>query len=124
MEDFGGVLQPPFFYAMQFLCFLCLARVSPKVFDILGENGKYQNKKVRTTFLAAFPISAPKYALLVMFDEPKATEDSFGFVTAGWNAVPTGAEMISAIAPQLNIPANYDLEDERNNKIIEAAFGR
>ena len=90
----------------------------------LGENGKYQNKKVRTTFLAAFPISAPKYALLVMFDEPKATEDSFGFVTAGWNAVPTGAEMISAIAPQLNIPANYDLEDERNNKIIEAAFGR
>ena len=41
MKNFGGVLQPPFFYAMQFLCFLCLARVSPKVFDILGENGKF-----------------------------------------------------------------------------------
>ena len=24
MENFGGALQPPFFYAMQFLCFLCL----------------------------------------------------------------------------------------------------
>ncbi len=41
MKNFGGVLQPPFFYAMQFLCFLCLARVSPKVFDIIGENGKF-----------------------------------------------------------------------------------
>ena len=38
MKNFGGALQPPFFYAMQFLC---LARVSPKVFDILGENGKF-----------------------------------------------------------------------------------
>lgn len=90
----------------------------------LGEDGRYLNKKVRTTFVAAFPISAPKYALLVMLDEPKAIKETFGFVTSGWNAVPTGAEIITAIAPQLNIPANYDLEDERNSKIIEAAFGR
>ena len=90
----------------------------------LDENGKYMNKKVRTTFLSAFPISDPKYALLVMMDEPKATKETFGFSTAGWNSVPTASEIITAIAPQLNIPANYDLEEVRNNKIIEASYGR
>ncbi len=90
----------------------------------LGKDGKYLHKKVRTTFMAAFPMSNPQYALLIMLDEPKATKDTFGFVTSGWNAVPTGAEIISAVAPQLGIPANHDLEDERRNKIIEASFGR
>ncbi len=89
----------------------------------LDENGKYGKKKVRTTFMAAFPISNPKYTLVVMFDEPKAIKETFGFTTSGWNAVPTGGEIISAIAPQLNIPANYDLEEKINNRIIEAAFG-
>lgn len=90
----------------------------------LGTDGKYMKNKVRTTFISAFPISDPKYALLVMMDEPKATKETFGFSTAGWNSVPTASEIISAIAPQLNIPANYDLEERRNNKIIDAAFGR
>ena len=36
----------------------------------------------------------------------------------------SNAEIISAVAPQLNIPANYDLEEKRNTKIIDAAFGR
>ncbi len=88
----------------------------------LDNNGKYMDKKVRTTFISAFPISAPQYALLVMMDEPKAIKETFGFSTAGWNSVPTASEIITAVAPQLNIPANYDLEEKRNNKIIEAAF--
>lgn len=90
----------------------------------LDTDGTYTRKRVRTTFLAAFPISDPSYALLVMFDEPKATSETSGYTTSGWNAVPTGAEIITTIAPQLNVPANYDLEEQRNNKIIEATFGR
>lgn len=90
----------------------------------LDQNGKYEKKKVRTTFISAFPISNPKYALLVMLDEPKAIKETWGFTTSGWNAVPTGAEIITAIAPQLNVPANYDLDEKINNRIIEAAFGR
>ena len=90
----------------------------------LDQNGKYEKKKVRTTFISAFPISNPKYALLVMLDEPKAIKETWGFTTSGSNAVPTGAEIITAIAPQLNVPANYDLDEKINNRIIEAAFGR
>ena len=90
----------------------------------LSEKGKYVDKKVRTTFVSAFPISNPKYALLVMMDEPKATPESWGFVTSGWNTVPTAGKIIEAIAPQLNIKANYDLDELRNTRIIEASYSK
>ena len=90
----------------------------------LSAAGKYVDKKVRTTFVAAFPISDPKYALLVMMDEPKATKETWGFVTSGWNTVPTAGKIIEAIAPQLNIKANYDLDELRKARIIEASYGK
>ena len=57
-----------------------------------------------------------------MLDEPKPLKETWGFVTAGWNTVPTASKIISAIAPQLNIKANYDLDDERQQRIIEASW--
>lgn len=90
----------------------------------LSANGKYVDKKVRTTFVATFPVSDPQYALLVMLDEPKAIKESWGFVTSGWNTVPTAKKIIAEIAPQLNIKANYDLDEMRRNRIIEASFSK
>lgn len=84
-------------------------------------NGRYIDKKVMTSFLATFPASNPQYALFMMMDEPKATKETWGFVTSGWNTVPTAGKIISAIAPQLNIKANYDLDELRRNRIIEAS---
>lgn len=88
----------------------------------LSENGKYVDKLVRTTFVSAFPISDPKYALIVMLDEPKPIKETWGFVTSGWNTVPTASNIISAIAPQLNLKANYDLDEIRKQRIIEASY--
>lgn len=88
----------------------------------LSERGKYVDKKVRTTFVSAFPISAPKYALIVMLDEPQPLKETWGFVTSGWNTVPTASKIISAIAPQLNLKANYDLDELRRQRIIEASY--
>ena len=87
-------------------------------------NGKYVNKKVMTSFVGTFPAPNPRYALLLMMDEPKATKETWGFVTSGWNTVPTAEKIISAIAPQLNIKANYDLDEMRRNRIIEASYER
>lgn len=88
------------------------------------EHGRYIAKHVRTTFMSAFPISNPRYVLVVMLDDPKSTKETYGHTEAGWNAVPAAAEIIAATAPQLNVPANLDLEEKRNSKIIEAAFTR
>lgn len=90
----------------------------------LSEDGKYVDKKVRTTFVSAFPISNPKYALLLMLDEPKPIKETWGFVTSGWNTVPTAGKIIEAVAPQLNLKANYDLDELRASRIIEAAYTR
>lgn len=85
-------------------------------------NGRYIDKKVMTSFLATFPVSDPKYALFLMMDEPKAIKETWGFVTSGWNTVPTAGKIITAIAPQLNLPANSDLSDSRRERIINAAY--
>ena len=90
----------------------------------LSDRGKYVDKKVRTTFVSAFPISEPKYALIVMLDEPQPLKETWGFVTSGWNTVPTASKIIAAIAPQLNLKANYDIDELRKQRIIEASYPR
>ena len=86
-------------------------------------NGKYIDKKVMASFAVTFPVSNPKYALFVVLDEPQPSKESLGFVTSGWNAVPTVGEIIEAIAPQLNVKANYDI-DEKRIKMIEASYNQ
>ena len=88
----------------------------------LSENGRYVDKKVMASFVSTFPASEPKYALMVIMDEPKATSKTWGFVTSGWNVVPTAGKIIEAIAPQLGVKANYDIDELRKNRIIEASY--
>lgn len=78
-------------------------------------NGHYVEKKVMTSFISAFPFENPQYALLVVLDEPKGSKETWGYVTSGWNAAPTGGNIIKEIAPQLNIPAEFDLESQRKH---------
>jgi cell division protein FtsI (penicillin-binding protein 3) len=44
-----------------------------------------------------------------MLDEPKATPETHGYATSGWNAVPVGGAVISRIAPLLGIEPRFDL---------------
>jgi cell division protein FtsI (penicillin-binding protein 3) len=67
-----------------------------------GPHG-YDRSKLLNTFIAAFPIDAPRYIVLVLLDEPRATRETHGFATSGWNAAPTVAGIIGRIAPMLGI---------------------
>ncbi len=66
-------------------------------------NGEYSHSALVTSFLGAFPAHAPRYSILVMLDEPKATKNTFGFSLAGWNAAPVAANIIRRSAPLLGI---------------------
>jgi cell division protein FtsI (penicillin-binding protein 3) len=66
-------------------------------------NGRYSAEKRLSSFIGAFPMDQPKYAIFVMLDEPKALPETYGFATAGWNAVPTAGKIVERIAPMLGI---------------------
>ena len=63
--------------------------------------GGYDETRLVTSFVAAFPHSAPRYAMIVTLDEPKAIEGTHGYATAGWNAAPTAGNVIRRIGPIL-----------------------
>ncbi|NEW88669.1 MULTISPECIES: peptidoglycan D,D-transpeptidase FtsI family protein [Rhodopseudomonas] len=72
-------------------------------------NGRYAKKQVLNSFTAILPADNPQYQVLVMLDEPKALPETHGFITSGWNAVPTGGKVIERIAPLLGIEPRFDL---------------
>ncbi|CCD88762.1 division-specific transpeptidase, penicillin-binding protein [Bradyrhizobium sp. ORS 285] len=72
-------------------------------------NGRYAKKKVLTLFTAVIPADKPKYQLLIMLDEPQPLKETYGFITSGWNAVPTAGNVISRIGPLLGIEPRFDL---------------
>ena len=71
--------------------------------------GRYSKTKVLTDFMAVLPADQPRYLLLIMLDEPQAMPETHGFTTSGWNAVPTGGEVVARIAPLLGIEPRFDL---------------
>ena len=54
----------------------------------------------------------PRYVIVVMLDEPKATQETFGFTTAGWNVAPVVSRTISRIAPMLGVEPNMNREPD------------
>jgi cell division protein FtsI (penicillin-binding protein 3) len=63
----------------------------------------YVERKLLSSFVAAFPINAPKYLVLTMVDEPHPNKQSHGYATGGWTAAPATSRIIQRIAPLLGV---------------------
>ena len=74
--------------------------------------GRYSKEHSLATFIGAFPMDHPKYAIFIMLDEPQALPETYGFATAGWNAVPTASKIIERIAPLLGVLPVFTEEDK------------
>jgi cell division protein FtsI (penicillin-binding protein 3) len=85
--------------------------------------GRYSKTKVLTAFTAVMPADAPRYALLIMLDEPQALPETHGYATSGWNAVPVGGTVIGRIAPLLGMEPRFDLAPA-DKRILASAQGR
>jgi cell division protein FtsI (penicillin-binding protein 3) len=83
--------------------------------------GRYSKTKVLTSFTAVLPADAPRYALLIMLDEPQPLAETHGYATSGWNAVPVGGAVIARIAPLLGLEPRFDLAP--SDKLILASAG-
>ena len=56
-----------------------------------------------TSFVGIFPFDNPQYVLVVSLDQPRPIRETHGFNTAGWNAAPTGGDIIERVAPVLGV---------------------
>jgi len=66
-------------------------------------SGGYYKDRVIATFAATFPTYDPKYVLVLTLDEPSIQAAGEKRRTAGWTAVPVAAELITRLAPILNM---------------------
>jgi cell division protein FtsI (penicillin-binding protein 3) len=85
----------------------------------------YASRALISTFVGVFPMTAPRYVVLLLLDEPHGNETTFGYATAGWTAAPTTARIITRIAPLLGVEAvNEDAPEVREALDITIAKGR
>jgi cell division protein FtsI (penicillin-binding protein 3) len=73
-------------------------------------NGHYSQTINITSFAGVFPMDDPRYVIVVMLDEPKATPETYGFTTAGWNVAPVVSRTVSRIAPMLGVAPDMNRE--------------
>lgn len=69
-------------------------------------DGRYSSNKVTNFFASAFPLDNPRYAMVIMVDEPKAENPQSG-TTAGWNAGTLTGRIVQRVAPMLGIAPDF-----------------
>jgi cell division protein FtsI (penicillin-binding protein 3) len=65
--------------------------------------GGYKRKSNLSLFVSAFPMTAPRYIVLAMVDEPHGTKDTYGYSTGGWVAAPIAGRVIARTAAMLGV---------------------
>jgi cell division protein FtsI (penicillin-binding protein 3) len=75
-------------------------------------DGRYSQSINITSFAGVFPMDDPRYVIVAMLDAPKATKDTYGFTTAGWNVAPVVSGTISRIAPMLGVQPDRNREPD------------
>ena len=83
-------------------------------------NGHYSSDHNLNSFIGAFPMDNPTYAILIMIDDPQGLPETYGFATAGWNAVPTAGSIIRRIAPLLGVEPQLSGEERAKLEKIAA----
>lgn len=69
-------------------------------------DGRYSSSKVTNFFASVFPLDNPRYAMVIMVDEPKAENPQSG-TTAGWNAGAVSGRVIQRVAPMLGVAPDF-----------------
>jgi cell division protein FtsI (penicillin-binding protein 3) len=74
--------------------------------------GRYTSAAVVTSFAGVFPMDEPRYVMVMMLDDPKATAETYGFHTAAWNIGPAFGVAVSRIAPLLGLAPDKSREPD------------
>ncbi|HLW29047.1 MAG TPA: penicillin-binding protein 2 [Kiloniellales bacterium] len=84
----------------------------------LSPSGGYQLDKRIASFAGAFPIDDPRYVVFLMVDEPKPTEKTYGFATAGWVVAPAMGRVVSRLGPLLGLPPRPKADEQEYDPLL------
>jgi cell division protein FtsI (penicillin-binding protein 3) len=82
------------------------------------KGGRYAAHANLASFVAAFPMYDPRYAILVMVDEPKGNAKSHGYATGGWVSAPAVGAIVERMAPLMGLTPIPDDAPEAQNPLI------
>ncbi len=83
---------------------------------VAGRGGYRKHTNV-AAFMSVFPMQAPRFAVYMMLDEPKANASTHGYATAGWVAAPAAGRVIARIGPMMGL-----LPDTEDAALINQAL--
>lgn len=84
-------------------------------------NGSYKRNALISSFVGVYPITAPRFVVFAMLDEPKGIKESYGYATGGWTAAPVVSAVVARMAPLFGIaPLDETAPDIRHAININA----
>ena len=78
----------------------------------------YATNSRLASFVAAFPMNDPRFAIVAMVDEPKPNAHSYGYATAGWVTAPVVGAVVERIAPLYGLRPVPDDAPEAQNPLL------
>jgi cell division protein FtsI (penicillin-binding protein 3) len=83
--------------------------------------GRYERKGLLSSFVGAFPITDPRFLIMISIDEPHGNKQSFGFATGGWTAAPAVGRVVQRMAPLMGIqPVDEDSPEIRRSLMVDS----
>ena len=81
---------------------------------------RYRNKALMSSFVGAFPMTAPRYLVFAMLDEPTGTAETHNYATGGWVAAPIVGATIARIGPLLGLqPIDEEAPETKRRMAID-----
>jgi cell division protein FtsI (penicillin-binding protein 3) len=82
---------------------------------------RYDRKELLSSFVGVFPITEPRYLVMISIDEPHGTKESHGFATGGWTAAPAVARIVQRMAPLMGVPpVNEESPEIRRSLMVDS----
>ena len=88
------------------------------------QGGRYAKNARIASFLAAFPMNAPRYVVFALIDEPKGNKKTFGYATGGWVAAPVVRRVVERMAPLVGIDPRPEEEVIRVDALMTPSIAR
>ena len=86
-------------------------------------HGRYDRKKLFTTFMALAPADQPRYLILTVMDEPQGLPEDGHYATAAYNSGVVTGKLIERVSPILGLQPRMELPTQPFPLLARMGYG-